>query len=101
MSYNPYWLGLAIVFEVIATNGMQYGRPLVLVVAGYVCAFYLLSLALRTIPIGVAYAIWSGVGIVMVSLIGYVLYRQRLTLMEICGIGLIAAGVIVLNLYAK
>lgn len=100
---NHLWLGLAIMFEVMATtalkasDGMQHWRPTVLVVLGYGIAFYLLSLALRTIPVGVAYAIWSGVGIVLVSAIGYFLFRQTLALPQWLGIGLIAAGVIVLQ----
>ncbi|MFZ3141210.1 DMT family transporter [Polaromonas sp.] len=103
MTVNYWWLALAIGCEVIATtalkasDGMQHWRPGVLVVLGYCCAFYALGLALRTIPIGVAYAIWSGVGIVMVSVIGYFLFRQALTMTQCLGIGMIAAGVIVLQ----
>lgn len=97
------WLALAIACEVIATtalkasDGMQHGRAAVLVVLGYGCAFYALGLALRTIPLGVAYAIWSGVGIVLVSVIGHVLFRQNLAPAQWLGIALIAAGVVVLQ----
>ncbi|MFZ4624571.1 MAG: DMT family transporter [Rhodoferax sp.] len=100
---NHLWLGLSILFEVMATtalkasDGMRHWRPAVLVVLGYGIAFCLLSLALRTIPVGVAYAIWSGAGIVLVSAIGYFLFRQSLALSQWLGIGLIAAGVIVLQ----
>ncbi len=103
MAISYGWLALAIVCEVIATtalkasDGMQHWRPAVLVVMGYGSAFYALGLALRTIPLGVAYAIWSGVGIVMVSVIGYFLFRQTLTMAQWLGIGIIAAGVIVLQ----
>jgi small multidrug resistance pump len=72
-----------------------------LVVAGYGLAFYFLSLTLRTIPVGIAYAVWSGVGIVLVSIVGWVLYGQRLDAAAFAGIGLIAAGVVVLNTLSK
>lgn len=107
MSTAHLWLALAILCEVIATSalkasdGLQHGRFVVWVVAGYACAFYALGLALRTIPIGVAYAIWSGVGIVAVSLIGYVLFKQRLSGGELAGMALIAVGVVVLQVSGK
>ena len=106
MRPDQLWLAAAILCEVIATSalkasdGLQHWRPAVLVVVGYVCAFYALAQALRTIPVGVAYAIWSGVGIVMVSLIGYWLFKQRLSPCEVGGIALICAGVLVLQLPA-
>lgn len=68
---------------------------------GYSLAFYFLSLTLRAIPLGVAYAVWSGVGIVLVSLLGWVVYGQRLDLAALIGIALIAAGVVVLNTLSK
>ncbi|WP_294765918.1 multidrug efflux SMR transporter [uncultured Rhodoferax sp.] len=104
MRPDQLWLAAAILCEVIATSalkasdGLQHWRPAVLVVVGYVCAFYALAQALRTIPVGVAYAIWSGVGIVMVSLIGFWLFKQRLSVGELSGIALIGAGVLVLQL---
>lgn len=100
---NLLWLSLAIVCEVIATtalkasDGLQHPRPAALVVVGYSCAFYLLSLALRSIPIGIAYALWSGVGIVLISAIGYFLFQQKLGPSDWLGIGLITVGVIVLQ----
>jgi small multidrug resistance pump len=103
MRPDQLWLAAAILSEVIATSalkasdGLQHWRPAVLVVVGYVCAFYALAQALRTIPVGVAYAIWSGVGIVIVSLIGYWLFKQRLSTGELAGIALIAVGVVVLQ----
>jgi small multidrug resistance pump len=103
MAAHYGWLALAIGCEVIATtalkasDGLRHWRPAVLVVLGYCSAFYALGLALRTIPLGVAYAIWSGMGIVAVSLLGWLLFRQTLTLTQWLGIGLIAAGVVVLQ----
>mgnify|MGYP000855265364 FL=1 len=104
MRPEQLWLAAAILSEVIATSalkasdGLQHWRPAVLVVVGYVFAFYALARALRTIPVGVAYAIWSGAGIVLVSLIGYWLFKQRLTIGELSGMALIGAGVLVLQL---
>ena len=69
-------------------------------VAGYVVSFYFLSLALRTIPVGIAYAIWSGVGIVLISVIAWVMYRQALDAAAIVGMALIIAGVAVINLFS-
>lgn len=104
----PSWLYLAgaISFEIVATSALKasegFTRPLptVIVIAGYVAAFYCLSLALRTIPMGVAYAIWSGIGIVVISIVGLVIYRQRLDLPALAGIALILAGTIVINLFS-
>ena len=69
-------------------------------VAGYVVSFYFLSLALRTIPVGVAYAIWSGVGIVLISVVAWMMYRQALDAAAIFGMALIIAGVAVINLFS-
>jgi small multidrug resistance pump len=105
MSY--VYLGLAIVSEVIATSALkasaEFSRlvPSVVVVLGYAAAFYFLSLTLRTIPIGVAYAIWSGVGIVLIGLVGVVWFRQVLDLPAIIGMTLIVTGVIVVNVFSK
>lgn len=98
---------LAIVAEVIATSGLKASEnftrlaPSFLVVAGYGTAFFCLSLTLKTLPLGVAYAIWSGVGTVLVAVVGWLLYRQQLDLPAVLGIGLIVAGTIVLNLFSK
>jgi small multidrug resistance pump len=103
-----YWyLTIAIISEVIATSalkaadGLRVPGPTFLVVAGYACAFYFLSLTLRTIPVGIAYAIWSGVGQVLVMFIAWVLYRQVLDLAALAGIALVIAGVLVLTLLSK
>jgi small multidrug resistance pump len=94
---------IAILSEVAATSALKASDgfrnliPSVVVVIGYGAAFYFLSLALRTIPMGVAYAIWSGVGIVLISLAGWFLYAQKLDLAALAGIVLIIAGVFVLQ----
>ncbi len=101
------YLAVAIVSEVIATSALKASEgftrlwPSVIVVTGYVSAFYFLSLTLKTIPVGVAYAVWSGVGIVLIALIAWRLYGQTLDLPAIVGMGLIIAGVVVLNLFSK
>jgi len=101
------YLAIAILAEVVGTSalkasdGFRVVVPSVVVVAAYAISFYFLSLALRTIPIGLAYAIWSGVGIVLISLIGWLAYRQTLDLPAVAGIVLIVAGVAVINLFSK
>jgi small multidrug resistance pump len=103
------WLCLfiAILSEVVATSALRTSHgftrllPSLLVVGGYATAFYFLSLTLDAIPIGVAYAIWSGVGIILVSVAGFILYRQALDLPAILGIALVVAGVVVLCLFSK
>lgn len=105
---NAYlYLSVAIAAEVIATSALRAAAgftvlwPSVIAVIGYVVAFYFLSLTLKTMPVGVAYAIWSGVGIVVVSLVAFVLYKQVLDLPALLGMGLIMAGVVVINLFSK
>ena len=104
---NWIYLGLAIVAEVIATSALKSAHgftrvlPSMIVVAGYGTAFFFLSLTLRSIPLGVAYAVWSGAGIVLISLVGWYFYRQALDMPALIGIGLIVAGVLVLNLFSK
>ena len=101
------YLLLAIVSEVVATSALKSSEsfsrlwPSVLTVVGYGVAFYLLSLTLREPPVGIAYAIWSGVGIVLVSLAAVVLFGQKLDLPALIGMGLIVAGVIVINVCSK
>ncbi len=105
MSY--VYLGIAIVCEVIATSALKASEefsqlvPSIVVVVGYGVAFYCLSLTLRTIPVGIAYAIWSGVGIVLIALVGLFWFRQVLDLPAIIGMALIIAGVVVVNLFSK
>lgn len=100
------YLILAIAGEVVATTALKASDgftrlgPSLIVVLGYGFAFFLLAQVLRTIPLGITYAIWSGVGVAAVTLIGWLVYGQRLDLPAILGIGLIVAGVLVLNLWS-
>ena len=105
---NAWWyLGIAIVSEVAATSALKASEsfsrfwPSLLVVVGYALAFYSLSLTLKSIPVAVAYAVWSGVGIALIAIIGWLLFGQALDLPSIVGISLIVAGVLVLNLFSK
>lgn len=104
---NWIYLAIAIACEVLATSalkateGFTRWQPSVLVAVGYALAFYFLSLTLRSLPVGVVYAIWSGVGVVLVSVLGWFLYRQTLDTAALVGIGLIVAGVMVLHLFSK
>lgn len=101
------WLGVAIIAEVIATSTLKASDgftrfwPSVVTVLGYGIAFFALSLTLRTMPTGIAYAIWSGVGIVLISAVGWVWFRQSLDLPALIGLGLIVAGVLVVNVFSK
>jgi len=101
------YLLIAIFGEVIATsalkasNGFSETIPSILVVVGYGIAFYYLSLTLKTLPLGITYAIWSGVGIVAVSIFGWLYYKQPLDLAAIIGMSMIMAGVLVIHLYSK
>lgn len=98
------WLALAIVCEVFATSFLKvadgFSRPLpsVAVALGYALAFYCLSMALRSIPVGIAYAIWCGVGIVMITAIAWIVYDQKLDAWALSAIGLILLGTVMLNL---
>ncbi|MBP6018730.1 MAG: QacE family quaternary ammonium compound efflux SMR transporter [Burkholderiaceae bacterium] len=100
-------LFLAIIAEVIATTAMKssigFTRwvPSAITVVGYGIAFYLLSLTLKSIPVGMAYAIWSGVGIVLISLIAWLFYGQKLDTAALIGIGFIVLGVIVIQVFSK
>ncbi|MCF8383697.1 MAG: multidrug efflux SMR transporter [Chlorobium sp.] len=101
------YLVIAIISEVAATSALKAAEgftrlwPSLLVAAGYSSSFYFLSLTLRSFPLGVVYAIWSGVGVALITLAGWVLYQQRLDAGALVGIALIVAGVIVLNLFSK
>ena len=101
------WLAIAIVAEVIGTSALRASEgfsrlwPSLVVLAGYGVAFYCLSLTLKSLPVGIAYAIWSGVGIVLITLVALVVYRQVPDVAAIAGLGLIVAGVVVLNLFSK
>ena len=104
----PYvYLAIAIVTEVVATaalrasNGFSNLWPSVVVVVGYVVCFFALAMCVKRMPIGVAYAIWSGVGIVLITIAGWYLYRQRVDLPGILGMGLIIAGVLVIQIFSS
>jgi small multidrug resistance pump len=100
-------LGLAIVAEVIGTTALKMSDgftklwPSLWVVVGYALAFYLLSLTLKHIPVGVAYAVWSGVGIALITLIGWLVFSQTLDWAAWLGIGLIISGVLVLQIFSN
>ena len=99
-------LGLAIFSEVVATSSLKSTEgftklvPSVIVIVGYCAAFYFLSMTLDTIPIGIAYAVWSGVGIAGIALISVLFLDQRLDGAALIGIGLIVAGVVVLRVFS-
>ena len=101
------YLAVAIIAEVIATSALKASDefsklvPSVIVVVGYGVAFYCLSMVLKTIPVGVAYAVWSGLGIVLISIVGLVMFGQKLDLAAIVGMVLIVSGVVVMNVFSK
>lgn len=107
MGRSYIYLILAIVFEIIATTFLKKSEefskliPSIITVIGYSAAFYFLSLTLRQIPVGITYAIWSGVGIIFITIIGIVAFKQVPDLPAIIGIALIVIGVIIINIFSK
>jgi small multidrug resistance pump len=101
------YLAVAILAEIVATSALKSSDgftrllPSVVTVFGYVVAFYFLSLTLREVPVGIAYAIWSGVGIVLISIVGALVFKQHLDGPAMIGMGLIIAGVVVMNVFSK
>ena len=103
------WLFLfvAITAEVIATSALKssegFTKPFasIIVILGYIIAFYCLSLTLKTIPVGIAYAVWSGIGIVLITTVAWIVFDQKLDVWGIVGIALIMSGVLILNLLSK
>ena len=101
------YLAIAIVAEVIATSALKASAeftklyPSLIVIIGYCIAFYFMTLVLRTIPIGVTYAVWSGLGIVLVAIVGVVLYKQIPDIPAIIGMGLIISGVLVIHIFSE
>jgi small multidrug resistance pump len=97
------YLAIAIVSEVVGTAALKASEeftrlvPSVIVIVGYASAFYFLTLTLRTIPVGIAYAVWAGVGIVLICVVSWILYKQTLDMPAIIGVALIAAGVVLIN----
>jgi small multidrug resistance pump len=107
LALNYVYLVVAVVFEVIATTALKQTHgftrllPSLVSIGGYALAFYFLSLPLRSLPVGVVYALWCGAGIVLITVIGWVWFRQALDVPALVGMALIMAGVIVINLYSK
>ncbi|WP_412031052.1 DMT family transporter [Halomonas sp. M4R1S46] len=105
MSY--VYLALAIIAEVVATSSLKASQeftrfwPSVVVVVGYGLAFYTLTLALRTLPVGIAYAFWAGLGIVLVTLIGFLVYGERPDLPAVLGLAMIVGGVVVIQAFSS
>ncbi|PTU77759.1 multidrug DMT transporter [Pseudomonas indoloxydans] len=101
------YLAIAIAAEVVATtsmkaiDGFNKPLPLLLVIGGYAIAFWMLILVVRTIPVGIAYAIWAGLGIVLVSIAAMFIYQQKLDLPAVLGMGLIVSGVVVIQLFSS
>jgi small multidrug resistance pump len=101
------YLALAIIAEVVATSALKSSQgftrliPSLVVVVGYAAAFYLLSIVLKTIPIGVAYAVWAGVGIALVTAVSAIAFDQMPDAPAVLGIALIISGVIVINVFSK
>jgi small multidrug resistance pump len=101
------YLLIAIVCEVAGStalkkvDGFNNPIPLAIVVFGYGFAIYFLTLTIKTMSLGVTYAIWSGVGIICISILGWIFYKQKLDLAAIIGIGFILAGVVIINLFSK
>lgn len=104
---NWIFLGVAILSEVVATSALKSSEgftrlwPTLLVVTGYMLAFYFLSLTLRTIPVGVAYAIWAGLGVALIALVSWLIFDQKLDAPALIGMGLIVSGVIVMNVFSS
>ena len=100
-------LGIAIVSETVATSAMKSSDgftrliPSAIVVVGYAIAFYFLSMTLKSIPVGVAYAIWSGVGIVLIALVSWIVFGQKLDAPAVIGMALIISGVVVMNVFSN
>ena len=101
-----FFLVVAILFETVGTTALQASHqftrvwPSVLVVVAYGLAFYFLAFALRFMPVGIAYAIWSGLGIVFIAMIGFAVFGQRLDLPALLGIAMILGGILVIHLFS-
>ena len=102
-----FYLAIAIIAEVAATSALKASAeftrlvPSLIVIVGYGIAFYCMTLVLRSIPVGITYAVWAGLGIVLVTIVGAILYKEIPDIPAVIGIGLIVAGVIVINVYSK
>ena len=105
---NAYvYLAIAICAEVVATasmkavKGLSTPLPLLLMIAGYSVAFWMLTLVVRSIPVGIAYAIWSGLGIVLISIAAWIIYGQKLDLPAVLGMAMIVGGVVVIQVFSN
>jgi small multidrug resistance pump len=102
-----FYLAIAIISEVIATSALKVSEeftkliPSIVVLVGYSVSFYFLSLVMKSIPVGLVYAIWSGLGIVLISIIGSVIFGQKLDLAAVIGILLIISGVVIMNVFSN
>jgi small multidrug resistance pump len=100
-------LSIAIIAEVFGTSFLKSSEgftrfwPSVAVIVGYIVAFYFFSLSLKVIPVGIAYAIWAGIGVVLIALIGWIVFSQKLDTPAIIGISMILGGVVVLNVFSS
>lgn len=107
MPVHYLYLLLAVIAETVGTSALQASQqftrltPSIIVVVAYAAAFYLLSLTLRTMPVGIMYAMWSGLGIVLIALIGFAVFGQKLDWPAILGVALILAGIVVIHLFSK
>ncbi len=101
------YLAIATIAEVIATSALKSSEeftklvPSIIVIVGYIAAFYFLALVLKTVPIGIAYAIWAGMGIVLVAIVAAVMFKQIPDLPALIGMALIITGVAVMNIFSK
>jgi small multidrug resistance pump len=104
-----HWLaiGIAIVAEVIATTALKASNeftrlvPSLIAALGYGVAFYFMTISMRVLPVGIMYAIWSGLGVVLISLLGWLVHKQMLDLPAMVGMGFIVAGVVIINVFSK
>jgi len=102
-----FYLAIAIIAEVLGTSALKASEeftkpiPSIAVVIGYGIAFYFLSLVLKTMPVGMAYAIWSGLGIVLITIVGIVVFNQKIDLPAVIGMSFIVCGVIIMNLFSN
>lgn len=102
-----FYLLIAVVTETIGTSSLQASQqftrfwPSVLVVVGYGVSFYFMGLTLKFMPVGIVYALWSGLGIVLIALIGFLVFGQKLDLAAVLGLGLILSGILVIHLFSN
>jgi small multidrug resistance pump len=107
MPAHYIWLFFAILTETMGTTALQASQqftklwPAIATVTFYALSFYFMSFALKAMPVGIVYAIWSGLGIVLIACIGYVLFGQKLDLPALLGLGLIITGILVVHLFSK